>query len=83
MEDGINEYISVKASFSSGVVFPFLILYRQREISIQKVTLSYKTYEGDSEVYNFSLQGSGAVYHVLFYPQRMVWKIAGIRTEEN
>lgn len=78
MEDQIDEYISVEASFSLGKVVPRVIRHRGREILIKKVTLFYPTTEGDLTVFHFSLVGNGAVYHVVFYPEKLLWKIRAI-----
>jgi len=78
MEDEVNQFISVKAYFSSGKVFPYLISYNKREIPIRKINISYKTKDGDLTVFNFSLSGSGATYAVVFYPERLLWKLLKI-----
>lgn len=79
MEEEINEFINVKAYFSTGKVFPYLISYRKREIPIKKINISYKTKDGDLTVFNFSLLGSGATYYVIFYPEKLLWKLLEIK----
>ncbi len=79
MEEKINEAINVKAYFNCGKIFPYLIIYRQREIPIKKVNIVYKTMEGEQNILNFSLMGNGAVYHVVFYSEKLVWKLIEIR----
>jgi len=79
MEENSAENISVKAFFSGGKVFPFLISYKQREIRIKKINIFYETKEGEQTIFNFSLLGEGAIYNVLFYPLKLLWKLREIK----
>lgn len=75
----IQETISVVALFGLPYKLkPVRFKWSGRVFEVREVTYSWKTKEGHSEIYHFSVIVGESLYELSFNASSLVWKLEGV-----
>ena len=83
MGNGMNEQIQVGAVFGKGkrLLRPVWFVWKNRRHVIREITYTWKTDEGRSILYHFSVTDGVNLYNIAFHPDRMIWKLCAVDME--
>jgi len=73
----IGEKISVLASFTGGIR-PIKFKWSGKLITVQDVTYTWRSREGQASVHHFSVTDGASLYELSFHTQSLVWKLENI-----
>ncbi len=77
----ISEPISVIASFSPSCrLRPVKFVWGKRSLQIQEITYQWKTREGTSAIYHFSVTDGRTLYEISFNSSTLLWRLEGLET---
>ncbi|MFO0751781.1 MAG: hypothetical protein U0411_00465 [Thermodesulfovibrionales bacterium] len=75
----IGENISVIASFSMPFrIKPVRFRWTGRLFEVQEITYTWKTREGQTEVYHFSVTDGKALYELTFDTRSLLWVLESL-----
>jgi len=75
MLEEINEPIDVIAKFKQGNLIPVKFLWHLREYHIQKVNLSYSSFEGRTKFYYFAVSDGANYFKLEFNTENLQWTL--------
>ena len=74
-----GETISVLASFGPSCrIRPVRFRWSGRLLEVKEITYSWKTHEGEKEVYHFSVTDGRSLYELTFDARSMIWKVENL-----
>jgi hypothetical protein len=73
----IGEKISVLASFTAGIR-PIKFKWSGRLITVQEVTYTWRSREGQASVHHFSVTDGTSLYELSFHTQSLVWRLENL-----
>ena len=77
----IQEPISVAVMFEHGRVRPMLFYWKDKKISIDRISFHWQTMEGAAKIFHFSAVAGGNLYELVFNMTELTWKLKQISTE--
>mgnify|MGYP001562909493 CR=1 FL=1 len=77
----IHEPVSVVAVFKNGQVKPVLFRWKDRKISIESISFTWQTTQGEEQLFHFTVVASRTLYELIFNVRSLVWKLE--QTETN
>lgn len=72
----ITEPIKVGAVFYRGEIRPAWFFWKGRQIRIQEITFTWKTWEGSAAILHFSVTDGQGLYDICYNKETMGWKMA-------
>ncbi|TET24796.1 MAG: hypothetical protein E3J78_00580 [Candidatus Cloacimonadota bacterium] len=81
MQEELNEKIDCKALFSKGTVTPQQFKWKKKWYVVQKVLLRWEDRKGRELLRHFSVTDKANIFHIVFYPESLIWKLRGIDSE--
>ncbi len=75
MYQEINEPIQVAGIFKDGALKPFKFLWHGKEFAVEKVNLSYSSFEGRAKLYFFAVSGGGNYFKLQFNADNLIWTL--------
>jgi hypothetical protein len=77
----LGERISVTARFGfSEKIKPVKFYWSNRFFEVREITCVWKTKEGQTDIYHFSLTDGQALYELTFDTGSLVWKLENLET---
>jgi hypothetical protein len=73
----IGEKVSVLASFTAGIR-PIKFKWSGRLITVQEVTYTWRSREGQASVHHFSVTDGTSLYELSFHTQSLVWRLENL-----
>lgn len=73
----IGEKVSVLASFTGGIR-PIKFKWSGKLITVQEVTYTWRSREGQASVHHFSVTDGTSLYELSFHTQSLIWKLENI-----
>jgi len=73
----IGEKVSVLASFTAGIR-PIKFKWSGRLITVQEVTYTWKSKEGQANIHHFSVTDGTSLYELSFHTQSLVWRLENL-----
>ena len=73
----IGEKISVLASFTAGIR-PIKFKWSGRLITVQEITYTWRSREGQASVHHFSVTDGTSLYELSFHTQSLVWRLENL-----
>lgn len=83
MPEAINETVSVNFISKPGMAYPWMILWRGRRYTVQKVGLHYLERQGQTLCHLFSVTDGNTFFKLSFATDTLVWKLIEIDSENN
>lgn len=80
MFEEMDEKIACEVLFKQGKVIPRYILWKKRWYKIEEVLLRWEEREGKELLRHFSVTDGANIFHIVFYPDSLVWKLLDIDT---
>ena len=75
----LGERISVTASFGfSYKIKPVRFYWSGRFFEVKDITYTWKTKEGQSDIYHFSLTDGRALYELVFDADSLIWRLENL-----
>lgn len=72
----IDEQISVIASFDPAYkIRPIMFRWGKRTFAIKEITYCWKSSEGRTVIYNFSVTDENTLYQISFNPDNLLWRL--------
>ena len=81
MLEQIDERIDCRVLFQRGKITPLSIFWKKKWFKIEEVLLRWEEREGKELLRHFSVTDGANIFHIVFYPDSLVWKLLGIDTE--
>lgn len=78
----VNEKISCEVLFKNGKATPRYLLWKKKWYKIEKVLLRWEERRGKELLRHFSVTDGGNVFHIVFYPGSLIWKLRGIDKDD-
>ena len=75
MFEQVNEPIEVISKFAENKLIPVKFLWQGREFIVQKVNLTYSTWEGRSKIYYFAVSDSMNYFKLRFDSEKLSWTL--------
>ena len=75
MLETINDPIEVIAKFSGGKTVPVKFLWKNREILVKKVNLSYSRFEGRVKLHFFAVSDNTNYFKLQFNSDNLQWTL--------
>lgn len=77
--ESIGEPISVIASFNpSFKIRPMTFLWGKRSLKIKEITYHWKSREGASAIYHFSVTDGRTLYEISFNSCTLLWRLEAL-----
>ncbi|NTU43059.1 MAG: hypothetical protein HGA78_08400 [Nitrospirales bacterium] len=77
----IHETISVIASFGQPYrLRPLRFRWSGRLIDVKEITYTWKTQEGQNDIYHFSVSDSSSIYELSFNTSSLLWSLESLET---
>jgi len=73
----IGEKVSVLASFTADIR-PIKFKWSGRLITVQEVTYTWRSREGQASVHHFSVTDGTSLYELSFHTQSLVWRLENL-----
>ncbi|TES92509.1 MAG: hypothetical protein E3J87_05220 [Candidatus Cloacimonadota bacterium] len=80
MFEDTNERIECEVAFKRTKVTPLNLVWKKHTYKIEKVLLRWEEREGKELLRHFSVTDGANIFHIVFYPDSLVWKLLGIDT---
>jgi hypothetical protein len=75
----LGERISVTASFGFAYkIKPVRFSWSGRFFKVKEITYTWKTKEGQSDIYHFSLTDGRALYELTFDADSLIWRLENL-----
>jgi hypothetical protein len=78
MFEEIDEKVSCEVLFKKGKVTPRYLLWKKKWYKIEKVLLRWEERDGKELLRHFSVTDGGNIFHIVFCPESLNWKLIGI-----
>jgi hypothetical protein len=79
----VNEKIACEILFKDGKAIPRALNWKKRWYTIEEVLLQWEERRGKELLRHFSVTDGINVFHIVFYPGSLIWKIRGIETDDQ
>ncbi|MGD9578120.1 MAG: hypothetical protein AB7Y74_07700 [Syntrophorhabdus sp.] len=73
----IGEKVSVLASFT-GSIRPIKFKWSGKLVTVQEVTYTWKSREGQASVHHFSVTDGTSLYELSFHSQSLIWRLENL-----
>ncbi len=73
----IGEKVSVLASFTGGIR-PIKFKWSGKLVTVQEVTYTWKSREGQASVHHFSVTDGTSLYELSFHSQSLIWRLENL-----
>ncbi len=73
----IGEKVSVLASFTDGIR-PIKFKWSGKLVTVQEVTYTWKSREGQASVHHFSVTDGTSLYELSFHSQSLIWRLENL-----
>jgi len=73
----IGKNVSVLASFTAGIR-PIKFKWSGRLITVQEITYTWRSREGQASVHHFSVTDGTSLYELSFHTQSLVWRLENL-----
>lgn len=77
----IHESISVAALFEHGQIKPLVFRWKEKKISIDRVSFTWETNEGIVKLLHFSAVAGQTLYELVFNASELTWRLERITAE--
>jgi len=78
MFEEIDDSIQCEVLFKGTKVVPLSLVWKKHTYKIEKVLLRWEEREGKELLRHFSVTDGANIFHIVFYPDNLIWKLKGI-----
>lgn len=77
----IGESVSVMASFAPPYkIKPVSFEWSGRTIEVKEITYTWKSREGQKDIYHFSISDGGTLFELAFDTSSLLWRLESLET---
>ncbi len=77
----INEPINVWVFFKKAEIIPYLFIWKNRRIKVDKINLVHTSKSGNTIFYHFSLSTGSNFYRICLDSQKLKWSLEAVEEE--